>query len=619
MEENNQLPAAIDEPAATEKDKVKNLQNLNAMLLRETVEKRQEVKSLDSELSKCKSEIEELRAELTRVKDEGVEVGVVKEVVSVFMESEIVGLLKREKEEVVKRLEEVESEMGEVAKERDEMVKAKFDGDHEIGLMKKLEKDLRNEIKREKESVNQAIREKNELNHELAVRVEEVNMLRKNLGVAESKERDTVVKLERLKEKHEVSVKEVQEKEEEIERLRKELSLMGRNCVELEGRIEGLSDEKEAISRENGVLSKEKNESNVRISELEREVDQLNGVVSSAKEDEEKWRGKFYELEKSNAGTMAELVDVKKGLSDLLEEKAEKEREIESLKGEKWSLEAKLRETEKGLEKAKHVKEELLQQKSKFEEVQEVVSRIKNDLLQARSELSLVKESNRDNMELKKKLASEIDDHKSELARVTNEKDEVKKTLDAEKKNGVTLQVKVSEISKKMEDTAKVIEELRAASDTLVVEKKEIESKYSKLMEDKELSDKDFATIKELVNELEDSMKVKTRMFDSVVAMVRNAVVQLSMESEKKSEVEGMKVNERGMNGEMEPILTELEAMRSAFKSREEKVGEVQQKVENLQCSLIEERKKKSFWTLVSSATTILAAVVTFAYASKVR
>uniref|UniRef100_A0A803KPE3 Uncharacterized protein n=1 Tax=Chenopodium quinoa TaxID=63459 RepID=A0A803KPE3_CHEQI len=554
MEENNhQTTAAIDDPSANDKDKLKSLHSLNAMLLKETVEKRQEIKSLDSELTRCKSEVEALRAELTRVKDEGAEVEVVKEVVSVFMESEMVGLLRREKEGVEKRLEEVEREMGVVVKERDEMEKAKFDGDYEIGLMKKLENDLRNEIRREKEGVNQAIRERNELNHELGVRAEEINRLREKIGVAESKERSV-------------------------------------NREGLKGEIEGLSGEKEAVSRANDELCDERRKSNVRINELEKEVDQLNGVVLSVREDEEKWREKFFELEKSNAGT-----------------------------GEKSSVEARLGELEKELESAKQVREELVELESKFKEVSNVVSGLKNELLEVQGELSLVKESNTNNVELNKKLASEIDDHKSELTRVTKERDEVRKTLDEEKKNGMTLQVKVSEISKKMEDTAKVIEGLRTASDSLVGEKKEIESKYNKLKEDKELIEKDFATHKGVVNELEDTMKAKTEMFELVVSMVRNTVTQLSMENEKRGDDAGIKANERSISGELKPILSELEAMRSVFKKRDEKVGEVQQKMESLQYSLLEERKKKSFWTLVSSATTILAAVVSFAYASRVR
>ncbi|XP_021773011.1 myosin heavy chain, embryonic smooth muscle isoform-like [Chenopodium quinoa] len=620
MEENNhQTTAAIDDPSANDKDKLKSLHSLNAMLLKETVEKRQEIKSLDSELTRCKSEVEALRAELTRVKDEGAEVEVVKEVVSVFMESEMVGLLRREKEGVEKRLEEVEREMGVVVKERDEMEKAKFDGDYEIGLMKKLENDLRNEIRREKEGVNQAIRERNELNHELGVRAEEINRLREKIGVAESKERSVVKELEGLKVKYEVSAKVVKEKEEEVERMRSELGLMEKNREGLKGEIEGLSGEKEAVSRANDELCDERRKSNVRINELEKEVDQLNGVVLSVREDEEKWREKFFELEKSNAGTVAELEEAKKGLSDLLEEKNERKREMERLKGEKSSVEARLGELEKELESAKQVREELVELESKFKEVSNVVSGLKNELLEVQGELSLVKESNTNNVELNKKLASEIDDHKSELTRVTKERDEVRKTLDEEKKNGMTLQVKVSEISKKMEDTAKVIEGLRTASDSLVGEKKEIESKYNKLKEDKELIEKDFATHKGVVNELEDTMKAKTEMFELVVSMVRNTVTQLSMENEKRGDDAGIKANERSISGELKPILSELEAMRSVFKKRDEKVGEVQQKMESLQYSLLEERKKKSFWTLVSSATTILAAVVSFAYASRVR
>lgn len=567
----------MDDPSVPDKDKLKSLQSLNTMLLKETVLKREEIDGL-------KAEVEALKAETA----------VVREVVTVYMEEQVVRVLRREKEAAEKRLEEVEREMGEVVKERDEVEKLKFDGDYEIGLMKKLEIDLRNEIRREKEGASKAIRERNELRNEASLMTEE---------------------LEGLKGRLEVSAKALEEKEKEGEMLRSELSLMGKSCEELRKEIEGLRWEMELVSKSNEGLCKERDEKNVRVSELEKEVEELNGAVLRVrKEEEEEWRARFMELEKGNAGTLVELEEVKRGLSDLMEERVEKEREIERLIGEKSIVEARLGEVEKELELAKQVGEELVETRSKLEEMKHGLSVSQDALIEAQEELSSLKESYTSNLEDNQRLASEIDHHENELVRVTSERDAVKRTLDEEKKNGMMLRVKVSEISKKMEETAKVIEDLRAASDTLVGEKKEIENKHSKLMEDKEKLDKDCAGYKGLVKELEESMRAKTEMLELVVAMVRKTVGQLSMESEKKSENEGIKIN-----GEVEPILVELEAMRSVFKRKEEKVGEIQQKMESLHSCLLEEKKKKSFWTLVSSATTILAAVVSFAYASRVR
>lgn len=55
--------------------------------------------------------------------------------------------------------------------------------------------------------------------------------------------------------------------------------------------------------------------------------------------------------------------------------------------------------------------------------------------------------------------------------------------------------MKVSEISKKMEEISKVIEGLREVSSIFVGEKKEFENKYSKLVEEKGLIEKKFVDI----------------------------------------------------------------------------------------------------------------------------
>lgn len=98
-------------------------------------------------------EVEVLKFELIWMEESGLEVEVWKGVVFVFVEFKMgieVDFMRRENEELRKRLEDIEREMGEVVNERDEMEKLKIEGDLEIGLLKKLENEFRSEIKRER-------------------------------------------------------------------------------------------------------------------------------------------------------------------------------------------------------------------------------------------------------------------------------------------------------------------------------------------------------------------------------------------------------------------------------------------------------------------------------------
>lgn len=606
MEPNNTRPTAIEDSA----EKLARLKSLNAMLLKETVEKRQEVsalleskKSLESELTRSVSEIEALKAELTHIQELEV----------LRRENEE---LRREKEGVEERLEDVEREMGEVVRERDEMEKAKFEGDLEIGSMKKLENELRSEVKRGRDNLNQAICENDALKQDLNAQIAERNKLREKLATMEA----YADELGELESKYRVVLKELEESKNEIRMVKSELGTAGRNFEDLKREIEGLNEEKELMLREKMELSRERSEQDMRMNELEKEVCQLNAIVLSLREDEEKWRVKFFEFEKINAEMVEKIEDMGRELNASMEKNKAKEKEIEGLMQEKLSALNSLAELEKELDIVKLVKDQILKEKSGLETVK---LKQENDIMELRHEvnelegnIALLKESNRGELEKNRQLFSVIDRYKNALDRLNMERDDVKRALEEETANGVKLQVKVSEISKKMEDTAKVIEELRATGDTLVGEKKELEKKHSKLVEEKGFAERKFADAQKKVDELEASLTSKTDMFEVALGMLRKTAHQLSIENEKKGGEEVMKMIEKR---EIEPYLSELEAIKSSFRKREEKVGEMEKQMESLKWCVEEARKKKSFWALISSATTILAAVVSFAYASSSR
>ncbi|CAO2832684.1 unnamed protein product [Amaranthus hypochondriacus] len=619
MENNTQTPLPPPTEEDPSKEKLSSLKSLNSMLLKETVEKRQEIsalletkKSLESELTRSESEIEALKAELTQMKEGDVETDVKKEVVSVFMQS----LKMEEREKLEKRLEEMEREKEEVEKERDEIEKAKFEADYEIGLMKKMEMELRNDIRKEKERFNGAIIEKNELNIILGVKIDEINRLKKKIDEYEMKEKDSNEKQIKLKVMYDVKMKDLEEKEKEVELIKNELNLLREESEELNKVVERLNGENEAILKENGGLCEERNELNERINGLVKEAEDLRCDVNQS-------RVKYDDLEEIYARKCDEFDGLKKEFDGLIDENKEKEKEIDGLIVEKSIVEKKLIVLEDELKREKQVYGEIMEEKVKLEQLKDrnenEIMELQKRLNEIQGNLSLLQESNIETLENYKKLALEVDDHKLELGKVSVERDEFKACLDEEKKNGVKLQGKVIEISKRMEETAKVMEDLRSTSDVIVEEKKEIEKKYKKMVLDKEGIEKECDVLKGKMGELERSLKAKSDVFELAMSMIRKTIDHLLMEEQgmkKNGEVGPMMVGlEEGMkkNGEVGPM---MEEMRNVLKKREEKVGEMKEKMVGLEKGLMEAKKRKSFWTLVSSATTILAAVMcSFAYA----
>ncbi|KAM7491846.1 hypothetical protein LguiA_034767 [Lonicera macranthoides] len=113
-----------------------------------------------------------------------------------------------------------------------------------------------------------------------------------------------------------------------------------------------------------------------------------------------------------------------------------------------------------------------------------------------------------------------------------------------------------------------------------------------------------------------DDVKAKTTIADAnselILNLLRNTAKLVSVS---KDESVVLNVNEKGFNKlkdkeEMKPFVAELEAIKNAFNSREVKVEDMKHEVEFLKDSVTVVHKKKSFWTLVSSATTILAAAL---------
>ncbi|KAG4176672.1 hypothetical protein ERO13_A11G260600v2 [Gossypium hirsutum] len=361
-------------------------------------------------------------------------------------------------------------------------------------------------------------------------------------------------------------------------------------------------------------------------------------------------RSKVFLLEKNYAEAMDREAELAKEIDALVEEKRAIEQNLERVMEEKdlatKSLETTVAESEdkqrridKLLEERDAATRVLEMNKKELKDMREKIE----DFLADKSEIEKVKFSGEiNNSELhkevsdlwdvvnrlleaceayenkKKDLISEVSCIRVSFDELTLEKDNALKVLDEEKQNGVNLRLKVSEMEKILEETAEELAQKKAELQNLIKEKEEMVNHCRSMAEDKVGLQKELLEAKRTLNDLRAKMESTSIKYQQLLTLLKNTASRLCQskgETDRKKKEEAA-IAERKHEEDIEPYSTELEAIKQAFENKETVAQDLKLKVEVMEKSVAEAQKKKSLWTLVSSATTLLAAV-TFAYAAR--
>ncbi|GMH07772.1 hypothetical protein Nepgr_009612 [Nepenthes gracilis] len=635
------------------------LKSLNTLVLKELMEKKQEVKnildskkSLMDELTRSSLENEFLKSELDRVNDGKMRTELEKGVVSAVVESQVVAVgkiaeecnvlrkemeglaeryeciraenegLVREKEECERTLKDVEMKMNEAIRERNEIKKAKSE---EIESLKEAVHELNTEIERVTEASKRAALEYEVLQMDYQFQVEEASKLMEKLVEMEAREREKAEVVRAIKSEYEEAVKKLNERERVIDAMRIDLQSMERSLSQSNELIEGLRGEIEELGRQKAEAEMEKSEQIIETIRLQEEASVLNAVVLKLKEKEEKLQLKLLEMEKRNAKAVDKEEELNRELNYLLEEKEDRERSFEKLMEEKLKVVEILGESLKELEAARQMREKLVGEKNEMEQAkmrhENEISELLNEMSGLKNALSAVQKLSRDQSENNKLLLLEIDNYKGSFDQACIERDAAQKAFDEEKENGMKLREEVSELAKKMEEFARKLEGMKIANDNLVGEKGELENRCSQLVQEKVKAERRSEEAQQKINDLQSRMKSKKAALEQALTMLKKTAVKSSSsswENDKNGDTCNVTVKEKNGDGETEAYIAELEAIDSVFRTRVAKVEEMKQEIGSLQRS-VAEAQKKNFWTVVSSATAILAAVVSFAYGSRAR
>ncbi|KAA8545044.1 hypothetical protein F0562_019857 [Nyssa sinensis] len=587
-EQTHQAAAMVDTS-----EKLESLKSLNAILLKETVERRQQVDSLlqsqgslESELTRSEMEKEALQAELSLLSDRTVQMELERNLVFVFVavqvnqQAELIEMERdgfgRDKAEVEERLQNLEREMSDIVREKSEIEKMKSEKESEIEFLKKKLSVLVVEIDNSREVSSLAGRERDAMRSELDLQIEETNGLSLKLVEAEKRQTNIQEELRQLEMQYNGIMQEKVARERRIESMIRDKDSIQRSLAEsnrviedLKREIDGIVREKEGIEEERKVEVKKKNE-------LENVVTALNEMVLGLQKEEQRLRLSVADLEKR----CVEGVEKQKQMQS-----DEQKRKTDQLVREKIEIEV-----------VKARKE------SEIVEMQKEMAELKDAIL-------TLEKTCRGQIEKIKQLESEISIYKESLDRVVTERDEAIKGLDGEKKMGMNLSANLMELEKNIEKTGEEMGQMKTENGSLLGEKKELESRCAMLMEVKASLEKELLEVQKGMDDKQAKVKLADANLELALSMLRNTAAMVSLSKDESGVMDdNLLLDDQKVGEDVKPYVAELETIKNAFKNRERAVEDMKRQLELLHNSVAEAHKKKNFWTLVSSATTIFAA-----------
>ncbi|KAK3441713.1 hypothetical protein EUGRSUZ_B02029 [Eucalyptus grandis] len=574
-------------------DKLQSLKSLNAILLRETSDRRHEVeslerakKALESELARFGGEKAALEAELGRAGREGVGAALEKAVVCAFLETQMA---------------EVGARVAGLVQRRDAEVE---------GLRARVS-ELVGSLERERAVLGDVRGERDSLKAECAGLVEKAGLLKESLSEVEKVRRNLEGSFERLKLQNEKLVREKEEGERAVEAAMRErdsaensLAQAGVEAGELKSRVEELG-------RVNKDLEMEKDGQQVKIDELEKEMAVLNEIEVSLRREEGKLRERVSELEnKCDVGVEKEKEMVGQ-INVLIEEKRGKDEKIEELKEKINSVERLLKVAEKELEEKDRLMEGIVRKKIEIEEAnyckQNEIAGLLREVGELKKENTGLEFSLRDQEDKNKGLLCELGSCREACDRVTLERNNVQKALDEEKQNASNLRSVVSVMKSRVDETVEELGHIRTERDELISKNKNIQSKFDLSEKEKELLEKKVLDAERTIEDLEAKIESASIKLERTLAILKRTA---ALVNEVKDGTYGKEeaIEEQKLEEDFQPFAREYEAIKSAFLTKESLVEDLKQQIELLQDSAAQAHKQKGFWTLLSSATTLFAA-----------
>ncbi|PIA39392.1 hypothetical protein AQUCO_02600092v1 [Aquilegia coerulea] len=643
--------------------KLAHLKSLNSLLLKETVEKREQVDSL----LKSKKELE---IEIDLLKKQSDETQIQKSVMVEFVNQEIEQQKEqiwREKDELKGLLDEKIRQIDQVScdfqRYRDDVEKDLGLKDSEIVMLKSSVVDLEknNEVvKKEIERVgfekDGVLEKKNELEKRIVelsreivdvvkgreeiekVKLEqdaEIEKLNKSVDVLNAdlvSERGNLEKVVNEKDKIikslDVLTKEMERVKVQVLELEKCNSATEMELGKLRDERRGLMDERkereikfEGFVKEKAVIEQERAKEGIKIAGLEKEVERLQAALLNVQKEEENLRSVVVNLEKMNVEALEKQEQIQLEVDTLLGEKTEIQKSFELLMEERNSISKSLETATVQLEIKESKMVEIVNEKAAIEKLKndkEVeIDNLHKQVFHLQSVVSTLEESCREQVEANAKVQAEARQYKDELKSVTVERDNVRNEMMWKAKEEERLKSEVLELEKRVVETKQELQQARIEQCHLSEEKEEMKACIETLTEDKGELQRMLVKAEEGIDDFQAKIKLSETSTGQALQMLKRTVeLVCHPEDAETGGKEELAINSDEIDEQIQPFAAELETIRKAFKNKNGNVEDMNRQFESLKLSIVQAQKKKNIWAWLSSVSFVAGAVV--AYAARV-
>ncbi|KAK7344213.1 hypothetical protein VNO77_13568 [Canavalia gladiata] len=554
------MAITTDDPSV----QIQNLKNLNSVLLKETTHRRQQIESLQSALHSS-----------AMVSDNNLALHLEKTILFSFLDSQV-----------------KEMSLG-----FDTLLGDSNRREYQVADLKRLVNDLTARLHNEE--------------HRLSVLTQERDQL-KNEFLAESKRlEETVGREKNLLEEAEKLSLQVSEKERVIGELNKDRDLAVRSSQESLMVIDKLKEEVEGVTREKSEIEKLNTSQELKITALELELRQLNESLTVSHNEEGFMRAKVLQLEGNLGLALQKEEEMAMEISALLREKKEMEKSVEVLTEKKDSVNKVLDMVQKELEDKLHELDEAIRVRGEFEQVKvcrenEIVE-LQGEVDRLKGVVDELKGSCKESEEENKQLLSQVNHYRNAFDEVVLEKDNIRKGFDEERKKAENLLFEIARMQEMVDKTVAEVGKVTGEREKLVEKNMLLERHMDVLMKERNELQSSLADSQRESDELRAKIEFWCTNSNKALAMLKSAAALVCQYKDRGEEVD---YNNEKVVEEIEPYAEELNAIKKAFKSKNEMVDDMKQQLVSMQKSVSEAHKSKSLWTVISSATTILAAAL---------
>ncbi|KAI7737170.1 hypothetical protein M8C21_009009, partial [Ambrosia artemisiifolia] len=560
----------------TVSEKVNSLKSLNTLLLKQTKENREHLESLVQSNSYLKTELtqsvmdnELLKSEMSLLTEQAIRLDIEKGVVMVFVKEKELEVrdLNRQLDEVLIKIDEERGVSARVGMERD-AIKARLDE-----RIREVDR-LVERVREMEESEGRVVKEVGELKGEC----------------------------ERLKTENVESARRIELVIKEKEDVKASLVEANRVVEELRGELAKLSEEKKVITDEKVILDGKN-------SELKTSVDGLKKLVENMRIEEGALLEKYAVLEKKYAASSKNEEEMKIEISKLVEEKKETERRIEHLDNEKSLVAKDLEDAKKELQQQKLTCDEIVKEKTELENVkierESEIAKKDEQLSVFKDMVSSLEMSSAEQTEKVKELEVEAGKYKLSLDQAAIERDEALKQLNDQKAIANDFKQMITGMEKEMEDLHEKLATLTAENGEHLGEKNRLEDRCAGLA--KEVADLE-ARFAESRTEYDGKLNAAEANANKVLNILKKTVLVC--------DGNGDLDQENGVDEGIKEHVAGIDAIKKAFRDKESRLEDMKMQLEQVKTSA---EKEKGFWTMVSSATTLLAAAASLAFVARAR